>query len=81
SKLALDLNALRQSKKPRLLLAARKSAWSPNLQTRLKASCDKRNGGPFMIEATIEKSWQTEQVLMLELSSIVRDDARPKLPS
>ena len=79
SKLALDLNALRSSKKPRLLLAARKSALPSNLTTLLTASCEKRNGGPFKIEATIEKKrWEDDQILVIELTAITRETSRPK---
>ncbi|MEO8875150.1 MAG: hypothetical protein ABI461_06140 [Polyangiaceae bacterium] len=77
SKLALDLNALRQSKKARTLLAAKKTAWPANLTTQVSASCEKRNGGPFMIGAKIVKRWEDDQLLVLELTEITRDAVRP----
>lgn len=79
SRLALDLNALRSSKKPRLLLAARKTALPSNLTSLLTASCEKRHGGPFKIEATVEKKrWEDDQICALELTAITRDTSRPK---
>ncbi|MEO7113632.1 MAG: hypothetical protein ABI183_24550 [Polyangiaceae bacterium] len=79
SKLALDMNALRQSKKARLLLAAHKSAWPSNLPSMMSASCEKRNGGPFKIEAAVvTKKWEQDHVLVIELTSITRDSSRPK---
>jgi hypothetical protein len=79
SKLAQDLNALRVSKKPRLLLAARKTAWPSNLPSVMTASCEKRNGGPFKIEAAVaNKKWEQDHVLLVELTSITRDSSRPK---
>jgi hypothetical protein len=79
SKLALDLNALRQSKKARLLLAAHKSAWPSNLPSMMSASCEKRNGGPFKIEAAVTtKKWEQDHVLLIELTAITRDSSRPK---
>jgi len=79
SKLALDMNALRSCKKPRLLLAARKTAWPSNLPSVLTASCEKRNGGPFKIEGTVSsKRWEQDQILVVELSAITREAARPR---
>ncbi len=79
SKLALDLNALRQSKKARLLLAAHRAAWPTNLPTMMSASCEKRNGGPFKIEASVAaKSWEQDSVLAIEVTGITRDTTRPK---
>jgi hypothetical protein len=79
SKLALDLNALRQSKKARLLLAAHKTAWPSNLPTMLSASCEKRNGGPFKIDAAVAtKKWEQDSVLAIEVTGIAREVVRHK---
>lgn len=74
SKLALDLNALRQCKKAHLLLAARTGAWPSNLSKQLVASCEKRSGGPFKIEASIVRRWDEDgHVSLLEMTDIVRE--------
>ena len=79
SKLALDLNTLRQSKKPRLLLAAHRTAWPSNLPTMMSASCEKRNGGPFKIEAAVAtKMWEQDSVLVIEVTGIAREVVRAK---
>jgi hypothetical protein len=79
SKLALDLNALRQSKKARLLLAAHRAAWPASIPTTLTASCEKRNGGPFKIEAAVAtKTWEQDSVLAIEVTGIAREATRPK---
>jgi hypothetical protein len=79
SKLALDMNALRQSKKARLLLAAHRAAWPSNLPSVMSASCEKRNGGPFKIEAAVaQKKWEQDSVLAIEVTGIAREVTRAK---